>query len=392
MADLKKRIQGQSIVEIALFGSIILSILAVMLQYGLRYNFQQRAMMRSFRRALSASGRIDEEVDAGGVGSYSHLRDQHIPDPGGVMGIGSVAPFSSASSVIRSYMMLETPDEQNELPVTYMNINDDTYTFKTANFRVEDIAKRIYNRYIVVYGDLNIKNPETNGEPFQDEEIFDPDTGETEIVVLPPDTVEAVRIMDYCEGDLMSYDGCRRQCLMLVDTQLCTRECERGPDESRFKPSPVCVEWTQGEEEPLCIKWEVPENAPEEDCGSVCSETLPPENVPWYCQDYSRFPNPPESLYAYGYNFPVLEDIFSFAVNKPKSLGIQPDYTQRMTKRENLGKQESGGVITTTDEINWSETTDRTVVYMEDGARHTDGVSTTLGESVTQTCADGVCN
>ena len=78
MFELSKKKQGQSILELAIFGSIFLAIMAVLLQYGLKFNYQQRAMMRAFRRSLGESG----PVDRGGVGSYTYYQDRHIPTPG----------------------------------------------------------------------------------------------------------------------------------------------------------------------------------------------------------------------------------------------------------------------------------------------------------------------
>ena len=112
--------KGQAILEVALFGSIILMLLGITLDYGMRYGFKQRADMLAFRRALRASG----DPTQSGHGSYMLVQDRHIPNPGNPTGaaIGSVQPFFASHSVVRDYRMNETPDTQEQLPYTTIRI------------------------------------------------------------------------------------------------------------------------------------------------------------------------------------------------------------------------------------------------------------------------------
>jgi hypothetical protein len=316
----KMRKKGQAMLEIAVFGAIILTIFGVILQYGLKYGFQQRTMMSSFRRALRDSGRLY----AGGSGSYTLLRDRHIPDPAGMGGAGQVVPSVASGSVTRTYRMNETPDYDWELPQTTLAIESNSaraQTFRTADFAWETISREQYPKYQEVYGDGNVKDASTNGDPF------------------PPDSANSsayVRIMDSCLSQLPSYDACKRQCNIVRNVNnLCVRECNKGKESSDTR-----------------------------DCSSVCSQ---PMRVPAYCN--------------------ALDSIFSFAVNQPKSMSIQSDYTKHTEKESTLQVSGSG---TTSERVHWSDTTGRTMVYMPvggmagAGAPQVESVSTTLGEDVTE--------
>ena len=47
--------KGQAILELAIFGAILIMLLGALINYGLRYNYQQLAMQRAFRKALGTS-------------------------------------------------------------------------------------------------------------------------------------------------------------------------------------------------------------------------------------------------------------------------------------------------------------------------------------------------
>lgn len=300
-----KKIQGQAILELALFGSILIMLLGAILSYGLRYSQQQKTMMSAFRKALQES----TDPNSGGQANVTVISDKHIPIPTNPFAIGSVSPFVSSASVIRSARLHETADTLEELPKTTIQIQGQEFTYRTAGFRVVDMSSGS-EKYKEVYGDANV----------------DTDTG---------------KIIDSCEGELMSYDGCKRQCRMITQTDFCVRECERGkePDSSK-------------------------------DCNSVCSQTI---ETPWYCNS--------------------MDNIFSFAIakNKPKAMGVQSNYTQTTITNNILQKQESAGTINTTDSINWQATTDRTIVYIDQAHNvQQTPVSKTVGENTT--CVNAECN
>lgn len=304
--------------------------------------------MRAFRRSLAASG----DYDRGNQGSVTYLQDRHVPSPTNPVGVGSVAHAISGGSVIRNYQLINTPDYDYELPISFFYVNDDAnpYRFKTADFSYAQADEDQAEKYAEVYGDLYVKDATTNQAPEYPKECckWSDDYGNPYplnpvcIEWCPSTVINTLRIMDSCRGNLMSYDGCKRQCRMITDSSFCERECERGKSPGDDK-----------------------------DCNEICSQTI---DTPWYCSQ--------------------LDNIFSFALdyNKPAVMGIQSDYSERLSISDTLQKSESGGTITTVDSLNWSGTTDRTMVYIDDSGVHQPEVSTTLGESVTQRCTDGVCN
>ncbi len=344
MMHLSQEKAGQSILEIALFGAIIMAIIAAMLQYGLKYNFEQRAMMRAFRRSLAATG----DYDRGNQGSVTYLQDRHIPNPGNFQGaVGSVMPFASGSSVVRNYQLINTPDSPSELPLSYIYVNDDRnpYRFVTARYKFETANEDQYKKLGEVYGDLYVKDANTNEVPdwYCPPDYTDP-YGNGIPADCPNSLPKRLRIMDSCLSDLLSYDGCKRQCRMITVPSYCERECNRSKAPGDTK-----------------------------NCSQICSQTI---ETPWYCSQ--------------------LENIFRFALsrNKPPLMGIQPDSTQSLSSDGTLRTSQSGGSITTTDSLSWTGTVDRTMVSAPGGGPGVvqRPVNTRLRESATQRCTEGVCN
>lgn len=124
--------KGQAILELAVFGSILIMLLGVLVNYGLRYNFQQQAMQQAFRRALGIAADPNR-----GSAAYVLIKDRHIPDPAHPFTVGTFVPVSSSASVTRDYQMHYTADTEEELPVVHIDINGDIRTYKTAGFNDE---------------------------------------------------------------------------------------------------------------------------------------------------------------------------------------------------------------------------------------------------------------
>lgn len=188
------------------------------------------------------------------------------------------------------------------------------------------------DKYKEVYGDSNIWET-GNGECIS--WITDPNTGEETCAEYSKN----IRIIDSCEGEIISYDGCKRQCRMISEADFCVRECNRGKEPGSSK-----------------------------DCNAVCNQQM---HTPWYCSGGA------------------LDNIFNFAIakNKVKTMGLQPDYAKQTTMNNILRKQESGRTITTTDSIDWSDTTTRKIISIDKGSGNIQEmpVTTTVGETTTQT-------
>ena len=94
MAGLNSR--GQSALEIAILGSLMMIIVGAILSYGQRLNFQQQIKMEAFRKALERSYAMNAPV------SYTLKKDTRFMDPGGGLGQGTSSTASSSASAMWS--------------------------------------------------------------------------------------------------------------------------------------------------------------------------------------------------------------------------------------------------------------------------------------------------
>lgn len=306
-----KMIKAQALLEVAIFGAIIVMLLGILISYGLRYNYQQKTMQQAFRKSLA------QAVAQPGVPmSNVMVMDEHIPNPSDTFGIGSVTPFTGASGgIVRDYMMSETADDDSSLPRMAMNIDGQIRTYTTAGFRTENnVPEGSLGRYREIYGYGNIQDLGA-GECLESEETTDPNSGQPVINCLR--STKNIRIIDSCSGEVMDYGGAIKQCRMIVDSSACAKECGRGSG----------------------------------DC-SVCNQ---PMNVPWYCANYQE-----TNTATHAYNFPVIEQLFSYSALK--AMGQQQDYNQNTTTANTLRKTEGTSGITTTDNVDWKTTTTRKII------------------------------
>ena len=335
--------KGQAILELAVFGSILIMLLGVLVSYGMKYNFQQRIMQQAFRKALVSAA---ESRQSNKPTSVSHIviEDRHISSPSNAFAVGSVSPIIASASVTRTYELQATPDpnKENELPQLSLNINGEIYTFKTSAFRdvynvlvghlekdydsdasgTIDTDEKDRSRYDYIYGSENVgwwTKDGADGEgqcagPMEEEE--DPDNpGET--IRTCPDAYKTknIRILDDCAGEVMDYDSIQKRCYRIYKAGI-TR--------------------------------------------------------PWYCgEDYK----PLASLFAFAaeYGYSTISDLSALPdENKPK-MGLQQNYTQQISSygdtslpsNNTLTEIESASDITTTDTLNWQVDTKRTTVYYD---------------------------
>lgn len=314
--------KAQATLELAIFGAILIMLLGILINYGLRYVFQQQAMQQSFRKALAAA---TTQMSSGTPISTSHMvvNDRHVPSPSDTFGVGSVMPMTSGASVTRSYKLQETPDTVSELPHTIITIQGHNYSFKTAGFvDIGSVSKASFERYQEIYGATNVDDVGGWAE--------DGSSG-------------PIRIIDPCAGELISYDVAVRQCRQIVDSAACTEECERGEGKN---------------------------------CSSVCSQ---PIQIPWYCQNYVEV-DPSTHRYKFG----VLDQLFASAPGENKAMGLQDSYTQTSTANNRLIKQESSTGVTSTDRLNWGAHTERTIIYKPYGSTSTATVKQEVPSDVSQ--------
>jgi len=305
---------GESLLEVAIFGAIIVMLLGVLISYGLRYNYQQKMMQQAFRKSLTHA------VNQPGTSiSNVVISDKHIPNPSDTFGVGSVTPMTgSAGGIARDYRLGETADTESELPRVAVNINGKEFTYTTAGFRDEsNVPESSLGRYQVIYGGGNVWNT-GDGECLGEESTsINPNTGEPEGTTCSQPS-KNIRIIDYCDGEIIDYGSAVKQCRMIVDADACVKECSRDPSA---------------------------------DC-SVCAQ---PINIPWYCANYTE-----TDTTSHTYNFPALEQLFSLA--GLKAMGLQQDYEQKTLTDNTLRKTEDTSGITTTDNIDWKTQTKRKII------------------------------
>jgi len=122
--------RGQALLELAIFGSLMIMVLGLLVRYGFNADANQQVMMRAFRRAFNLSAAVV------GSASVAVIKDSTIPNPNHPFAVGSIFPVSASASVTRDYRLHETADTPEELPQLVLEINDTakSYTVGTAPF------------------------------------------------------------------------------------------------------------------------------------------------------------------------------------------------------------------------------------------------------------------
>lgn len=357
----KRSIMGQALLELAIFGSIILMLLGVLINYGLRYNYQQQAEQRAYRRALAKAYSLTLAIPAVsllldqptgfmdyirpfGTGSYVITEDKHVPDPANPWGIGSVVPISASASVARDEQISATADFPYELPEMTIDVNGQKSSYKTAGMRLHplEISEPMMTK---VYGQV---------------------TGVTSNLI--DDFVLGtgpMLIIDSADGQLVNYANAHYQCRQLMDglAYELERLKEIGPETIRR------IE-------------DGGNSALQEILGDIW---VPPITIPWYCEggypvnsDGTRASTVMVQLAggvyaAWGGNwyFPKLDDrengIFRdatyTAVDNP-IMGVQSNFIQTLNIDNKLEKTEILDEISVDDSIDYLDTIERKLLYV----------------------------
>ncbi len=369
--------RAQALVELAVFGAIMLMMLGTLLNWGLRNEFQQSEQMDAFRDALAATAEQvgDKHLKNTmptfqGRGSVTLINDRHIPDPSDTFGVGSVSPVSGSADVVRDHSLHFTADLPEDLPrVRYLiqgkeyNCNDKAKLKGCSTAGFWDIPSPgpgiLPVAGIIRDKDTNkcINDPDEVTELDKLVEIFgessvqvlpDKDTKDSDVWKKPPncnaivdekvpfgrkrsgnptplspeeqrkkyldDYRGYVRVIDPCQGDIISYEACRRIARQLSSNSVtpsgenfCVAECKRGR-----------------------LGGSVHEN----ECQEICNQTL--RVLPWYAQGVS------------GNSVPELDRIFGKTAvpgtktKLIKNFGIQPG-SRRSTVANNVFVQPWGG-------------------------------------------------
>ena len=138
--------------EMAVFGSLILLVFAVLVSYIQRYNDQQYVQMEAFRRALEKAETYStgsgENNNPGASVQFTLMNNRRYADPEGSYGKGSAQSVSASSSVYwavpyvgktaASQVWYKVNDD--ELTIDENTTIDKIVTTSTVNFN-ETIAK-----------------------------------------------------------------------------------------------------------------------------------------------------------------------------------------------------------------------------------------------------------
>lgn len=331
---------GQALLELAIFGSLIILMLGLMVSYGMNADYQQRGQMEVFRSALQmtaeslGSGGLGNEPTYRPSGSVTIVRDRHVPDPSHPFGVGSVVPVAASASVTRSYQLHLHPETANDLPRTRLTIQDRAFNCTgsgctTAGFRTETgVSIASQERYSEVYGVGQVCWSEKCGAstagcaPGSEVTSTDPDTGQ--VVTICETPIMNIVIIDSCMGEMMSYSGCVSQARMIVDSGACEDAC--------YKSDPSGV----GRE-----------------CNVICAQ---PMQVPWYAQGAA-------SLGGGQWNFPNLQALFTDTAGRIVHAGIQPSPRRVTQQTHQMRKTESPSTIVTETSGSTRQDTERDVIW-----------------------------
>ncbi|MGE5309370.1 MAG: hypothetical protein ACM3OC_09815 [Deltaproteobacteria bacterium] len=152
MEDHRRR-KGQSVTELATFGSILLLVTMYLLRYGLQYNYQQDVQMEAFRRALAKEFSRTDEIDQNS-GSVVHLvKDSKMIDPTNPFGTGSVSTLRGSADVVWSNTMMDPMNTKDPFPYP-----TDQDAIDESKLRVDEFNQDQKNLPVSTY----VFNPQTN--------------------------------------------------------------------------------------------------------------------------------------------------------------------------------------------------------------------------------------
>jgi len=165
MRNLHKR--GQAVAEMAIFGSIVIFVLSVLIAYVQKLNDQQLSKMESFRRALQkATTYQDTETESPGA-SVQYLLVQHRrhADLAGGFGKGITVPTHSDASVYwaiptASHYDTSGEGESTDLQLAKINDNEERRSSDEEEFSI-NLQSGTEDTPGVEYKEIKLKNEST---------------------------------------------------------------------------------------------------------------------------------------------------------------------------------------------------------------------------------------
>jgi hypothetical protein len=145
--------QGQSILELAIFGSIILFLFSILIQYGVGLNLQQHLSMQAFRKALSISKSATLNSPDGMNASLTIVKDLPTTDPANPFGVGETTPYIVQGSGTLSRLLYAKyePGVDSDLPRVTFIINGVKKTYTTAKWKRYDCRGNNVKKKVTKY-------------------------------------------------------------------------------------------------------------------------------------------------------------------------------------------------------------------------------------------------
>ncbi|MFA4888093.1 MAG: hypothetical protein WC628_00760 [Candidatus Omnitrophota bacterium] len=124
--------KGQSIVELALFGSLLLMVFGALLTYIQRYNDQQYVQMEAFRRALEKANTYqgNDTEGAGASVQYTLTQNRRYIDLSGGYMKGASQGLSSSANVYWAVPKIGSASEN----IIVMRVNEDENTIDSKKY------------------------------------------------------------------------------------------------------------------------------------------------------------------------------------------------------------------------------------------------------------------
>ncbi|MFH1245413.1 MAG: hypothetical protein V1662_02920 [Candidatus Omnitrophota bacterium] len=390
---------GQALVELAALGTVLIFCLGLLMRYGMTENYSQEATMGAFRKAFVRARSGDTRERKRGQNAYNpgwayentnpplpsnHWRnvqyvvinDKIQPSTAGVLSVDERLPAGAAASAVCSQHMFHEIDSNDDLPRVEYEINGKRYSFSAAA--------------IVTYQGVNNNTVKTKknkdpwdgtGSCWQWERVDNPEKGM--MADVDNDNFEEF-IMDVHTGNILSGVDRMGNPITVVNPQ--TFVISGQLEENYFFMSDENDVWKPIDGNPHIIAAQIdltPDEAKRATDDFITVRRAWVQSGFWYVP-YRGQPTPAqwtklERVLTFKFTdwelaFRVIDyqrgDINSEGVNN----GLQDDFSKRMTldNPSTFIHQEDQTAITTTEQINSTESVDR-VIKTSPGAYTPDG-------------------